>query len=88
MKLLKKLVMLTVVFTSLFMFSACGGGSKEANVEGTLEEIMEKVYAGVYELPEDSKPMLMNMPVDGSDVDAMTYYLGSGYVEFKEDLAC
>lgn len=84
MKMFKKLFMVAVLFTSLFMFSACGG-NKEANVEGTLEEIMTQVYAKVNELGDEEKPMLANMPVDSESAE---YYLGSADLDFKEALAC
>ena len=52
----------------------------EANVEGTLEEIMAKVYA---EIPAENLPMLGQMPVDSESVE---YYLGTKDVSFKEAL--
>jgi hypothetical protein len=52
----------------------------EANVEGTLEEIMAKVYAGI---PAENLPMLGQMPVDAESVE---YYLGTTEVSFKEAL--
>lgn len=59
------------------------GNVKEAvkNVEGTLEEIMTKVYAGI---PEDNLPMMLtNMEVTSETVE---YYLGTADVDFKEAL--
>ena len=53
----------------------------EANVEGTLEEIMAKVYAGI---PEENLPMLGQMPVDSTDADSVRYYLGTSEVSFKD----
>ena len=55
----------------------------EANVEGTLEEIMTKLYAGI---SEDNLPMLGQMPVDSTDPDSVAYYLGTSEVSFKEAL--
>ena len=55
----------------------------EKNVEGTLEEIMTKVYAG---FGEDELPMLGNMPVDLTDPDSVTYYLGTSELSIKEAL--
>lgn len=55
----------------------------EANVEGTLEEIMAKVYAG---FGEDELPMLGDMPVDVTDKDAVEYYLGTSELSIKEAL--
>ena len=52
----------------------------EANVEGTLEEIMTKLYAGI---PAENLPMLGQMPVDAESVE---YYLGTTEVSFKEAL--
>ena len=54
---------------------------KVANVEGTLEELMAKVYEGI---PAENLPMLGNMPVDSEGVE---YYLGTTEVSFKEALA-
>ena len=54
----------------------------EANVEGTLEEIMTKVYAGI---PQEELPgSLANTPVEGEMVE---YFLGTTEVTFKEALA-
>ena len=55
----------------------------EANVEGTLEEIMAKVYAG---FGEDELPMLENRPVDATNPDDVAYYLGTSEISFKEAL--
>ena len=52
----------------------------EANVEGTLEEIMAKVYEGI---PAENLPMLGQMPVDAESAE---YYLGTADVSFKEAL--
>ena len=54
----------------------------EPNVEGTLEEIMTKVYA---DIPEDERPMmLMNTEVNEENVE---YFLGTTEVEFESALA-
>ena len=52
----------------------------EANVEGTLEEIMAKLYAGI---PAENLPMLGQMPVDSENVEM---FLGTTEVSFKEAL--
>lgn len=52
------------------------------NVEGTLEEIMTKVYAGI---PEENLPMaLSNMEVNAENVEG---FLGTANIEYKEALA-
>ena len=50
----------------------------EANVEGTLEEIMAKLYAGI---PEENLPMLAQMPVEAETVES---FLGTADISFKE----
>lgn len=55
---------------------------KVENVEGTLEELMDKVYAGI---PGEELPMMLgDMPVDS---ESAAYYLGTADVSFKEALA-
>ena len=52
--------------------------SGEKNVEGTLEELMAKVYAGI---PAENLPMLMDIPVDSESVEG---FLGTTEVSYKE----
>ena len=56
--------------------------SVEKNVEGTLEEIMAKVYAGISE--ENLPMMLGNIPVDSENVEG---FLGTTEVNYKEAVA-
>lgn len=59
------------------------GNAKDAvkNVEGALEEIMTKVYAGI---PQESLPMMLtNMEVTSETVE---YYLGTADIDYKEAL--
>lgn len=81
--MLKKLFTITLVLSTMLLFVGCGSKEKKnENVEGTLEEIMTKVYS---ELEEDEKPMLLqNVEVTEENV---AYYLGSETLEFKEALA-
>ena len=75
---MKKVFSLVILVGLLFFVSGCG----EKNVEGTLEEIMTKVYAKV---PEDNKPMgLSNMEVNKDNVEG---FLGTNDIEYKEALA-
>ena len=54
----------------------------EKNVEGTLEEIMTKLYAGI---PAENLPMMLgNVELNSENV---AYYLGTSEVEYKEALA-
>ena len=54
----KKVILSCLACITLFSLTGCG----EKQVEGTLEEIMTKVYA---DIPEDERPMLLtNIEVD------------------------
>lgn len=81
MKLFKRLGLCTMIVAALFITVGCGK-EKEKNVEGTLEEIMTKVYA---ELPEEQRPMMLtNVEVTDENVE---YYLGTSDIDYKEALA-
>ena len=55
--MLKKLGIFTMIFAALLAFTGCGAKKEEVkNVEGTLEEIMTKVYA---DIPEEERPMML-----------------------------
>lgn len=76
---MKKLMIALFAVLALFM---TGCGAKEKNVEGTLEEIMTKVYEGI---PEDQRPMMLtNIEVTKENAES---YLGTADVDFKEALA-
>ena len=57
------------------------GGKTEENVEGTLEELMAKVYAGI---PEENLPMLGDTPIESENVEM---FLGTTEVNYKEAVA-
>lgn len=71
-------IALVVVTAGAFLVLNMG----EKNVEGTLEEIMTKVYAGI---PEEEKPMMLgNIEVNAENVES---FLGTADIEYKEALA-
>jgi len=75
---MKKLFLALLLCGSIIFMSGCGN----KNVEGTLEEIMTKVYA---DIPEDQRPMgLSNMEVTEENVEG---FLGTTDIEYKEALA-
>lgn len=79
MKKIKSLLLALVLVGTVMLPVGCG---KQANVEGTLDELMDKVYADV---AEENKPMmLMNTEVTEENVE---YYLGSADIEYEEALA-
>lgn len=81
MKKFKKIGLFVLVCTSLFLIAGCGN-KKQKNVEGTLEEIMTKVYKNI---PENERPMMLgNTEVTEENIE---YYLGTKDIEYKEALA-
>lgn len=75
---MKKFLFMFIALILTFSLTGCG----QKNVEGTLEEIMDKVYASI---PEDQRPMmLMNTEVTKENVEM---YLGTSDIEFEEALA-
>ena len=78
MKKTKIFNLIIVVFIGILFLTGCGA----KNVEGSLEDIMVKVYE---KLPEDKTPMmLMNTEVTDENVE---YYLGTSDIEYEEALA-
>jgi len=75
---MKKILGLLTIFVLTLTLAGCG----EKNVQGSLEEIMDKVYASI---PEDERPMmLMNTEVTEENVEM---YLGTVDIEYEEALA-
>lgn len=78
MKVFKKLSLIIIMLVAAVVLTGCGN----KNIEGSLEDIMTKLYA---EIPEDQRPMmLMNIEVTDENVE---YFLGSKDIEFEEALA-
>ena len=74
----KKVILGCLACVTLFSLAGCG----EKQVEGTLEEIMTKVYADV---PEDERPMMLtNIEVTEENIEN---YLGTKDFEYEEALA-
>ena len=71
----KKLLLVVILMGALFL-TGCG------HIEGSLEDIMAKVYANI---PENERPMmLMNTEINDENVE---YFLGSKDIEYEEALA-
>lgn len=78
MKIFKKISLIVIMLVVAFVVTGCGS----KNIEGSLEDIMTKLYA---DIPEDQRPMmLMNTEVTEENVE---YFLGSKDIEFEEALA-
>jgi len=79
---MKKIFNILLVFVAVFLVINLTGCGSEKNVEGSLEEIMDKVYASV---PEDQRPMMLtNIEITDENVEM---YLGTSDIDFKEALA-
>lgn len=82
---MKKILMLFMIAVLAVGAVACGNnssgqGDSSGPVEGSLQEIMDKVYAGVQqELPEMMETVL--------EADNMVYFLGSDKIDLVEGLA-
>ncbi len=80
---MKKILILILACTSMFILTGCGS----KNVEGTLEEIMENIYSDVYAgVADDEKPMLGNINVSTDMKDNIPYYIGTEDIEYEEIL--
>ena len=78
MKKIFKISILAFSFMALIVFTACSNN----NVEGSLEDIMERVYK---DIPQDERPMMLgNIEVTDENVE---YYLGTSDIEYEEALA-
>ncbi|MBQ3020864.1 MAG: hypothetical protein IJD92_01410 [Bacilli bacterium] len=76
---MKKIINLCIIgFISLFVLTGCSN----KNIEGSLEDLMTKVYENI---PDDEKPMMLsNIEVNEENVE---YYLGVKDIKIKEALA-
>lgn len=78
MKFFKIISLIIVVSSISLLMTGCGN----KNIEGSLEEIMTKVYSTI---PKDQRPMMLeNTKVNKENIE---YYLGSKDIEFEEALA-
>lgn len=80
MKKIKNLLLLLLVGVMAISLTACG----EKNVEGTLEEIMTKVYA---DLKDDEKPMMLGNIEVNEEMENVESFIGTKEIEYDEILA-
>ena len=75
---MKKVLLVIIMFVLCLTLTGC----REKNIEGSLEEIMTKVYST---LKQDETPMMLtNIQITEENVEA---YLGTTDIKFKEALA-
>ena len=78
MKIFKKIGIVLVICVCTFLMTGCG----EKNVQGTLEDLMTKVYA---DIPQENRPMMLeNIEVNEENIE---YYLGTNDIEYESALA-
>ena len=78
MKFLKKISLVLAVCVMALLMTGCGS----ENVEGSLDELMTKVYADIKD--EDKPMMLQNIEVNEENIE---YYLGTSDIEYESALA-
>ena len=80
MKKIKSLLLLLLVGFVTISLTACG----EKNVEGSIEEIMTKVYA---DLNDEEKPMMLGNIEVNEEMDNIESFIGTKEIEYEEILA-
>ena len=83
---MKKFCLLLAIIVFVVSFAACGtasatSSSQAVHVDGTLEELMEKVYEGI---AEDEMPAVANTELTA---DNSVYYTGVESSNYEEGLA-
>ena len=79
----KIIIIVAAIVVVLAVVAVCFfAGKGEKNVEGTLEDLMTKLYAGI---SEDNLPMgLSNMEINAENVES---FIGTAEVKYTEALA-
>lgn len=78
---MKKIISILLMFLiSLSAVSCTNSKSDSSNIEGSLSDIMAKIYKGT----ENNSPKLMQTEVTSKN---LSYYLGVKILDFKEGLA-
>lgn len=94
---MKRLVLLLLALTLVFSFAACGSkpadkdpdgnGKGNENLEGSLEDILNKIYETA-ELDSDFKRFVEEgLQVTEINAENCAYHLGKEGIEFKEAIA-
>lgn len=73
----KKLLTIVLCFIAIFMVTGCG--SKNANIEGNLKDLMDKVYEGFKE--EDLPMALQTNELTEENIE---YFIGTKDIKWKE----
>ena len=82
----KKIGLFIMLISALLLITGCGAKKeeekKEANIDGSLTEIMEKLYSNI---PEEERPMMLtNMEINEENIEG---FIGTTDIEYKEALA-
>ncbi|HHY65127.1 MAG TPA: hypothetical protein GX501_08780 [Clostridiaceae bacterium] len=94
---MKRLVLLLLTLTLVFSFAACGkkpagndpaeGGKKTENLEGSLEDILSKIYENADIEGDFERFVNEGLMVNEINSENCAYHLGKEGIEFKEAIA-
>ncbi|NLK99307.1 MAG: hypothetical protein GX271_01460 [Clostridiales bacterium] len=91
--MMKKIILLVMALVTVLSLTACAGTNeqtndkKSANLEGSLEEIIDKIYETA-DLEDDFREYVENgMMLEEVNAERAEYFLGKSDIEFKEALA-
>lgn len=80
--MMKKISLLVILLSAVLLIAGCEKEEKVKNVEGTLTEIMEKIYK---DLPADNTPSgLDNIELNDENIEG---YIGTKDIEYTEAIA-
>ena len=86
---MKRTFLLILAMVTVFSFTACKKtNEKSVNLEGSLEEIMDKIYETA-DLDNDFREYVNNDGLERKEVNTENaeYYLGKSDIEFEEAIA-
>lgn len=86
---MKKIILLIMALVTVLSLVACSksNDNKSSNLDGSLKEIMDKIYETA-DLEADFRDYVENgMIIDEVNADRAEYFLGKADIEFEEALA-
>lgn len=83
--MMKKISLLILLVSAFLLITGCNSNNEEKkneHVDGTLTEIMEKIYS---EIPEDERPMMLtNTELSNENIEN---FIGTSDIEYESALA-
>ena len=78
---MKKITWICCIMTALLLMAGCGGKKETQEVEGSLTELMDTIYAKA----QPDVPMTGTIEITD---ETLPYYLGAETLDYEEALAC